>query len=122
MTTQEVANRLCELCAQGNWSQAQDELYAQNVESIEPAGTPWESVKGLDAVKKKGEQWSAMVEEFHGNEMSEPVVSQDFFAVRMKSDTTMKGMGRMQLDELSVYEVKDGKIVKEQFFYTPMQP
>lgn len=122
MTTREVANRLVELCAQGKWGQAQDELYSNDVESIEPAGTPWESVKGMDAVKKKGEQWSAMIEEFHGNEMSEPVVSQDFFAIRMKSDTTMKGMGRMQLDELSVYGVKDGKIVKEQFFYIPMQP
>jgi hypothetical protein len=29
----------------------------------------------------------------------------------------MKGMGRMKMDEIVVYEVKDGKIVQEQFFY-----
>jgi hypothetical protein len=32
-------------------------------------------------------------------------------------DVTMKGQGRMNMDEIAVYEVKDGKIVKEQFFY-----
>ena len=30
---------------------------------------------------------------------------------------TYKGMGRQKMDEIAVYEVKDGKIVKEQFFY-----
>jgi hypothetical protein len=30
---------------------------------------------------------------------------------------TMKGSGRMKMDEIALYEVKDGKIVKEQFFY-----
>ncbi len=122
MTTTEVANRLVELCRKGQWSEAQNELYAQNAVSIEPAGTPWETAEGFDAIKKKGEQWAGMVEEFHGNEVSDPVISQNHFAVRMKSDTTMKGMGRMQLDELAVYEVQNGKITKEQFFYTPMQP
>jgi len=29
----------------------------------------------------------------------------------------MKGMGRQLLDEVCVYEVKDGKIVHEQFLY-----
>lgn len=122
MTTEQVAKRLVELCAKGQWGKAQEELYSEDAVSIEPAGTPWETVKGMDAIRKKGEQWSQMVEEFHGNEISEPVISQNYFAVRMMSDTTMKGMGRMQLDELSVYEVEDGKITKEQFFYTPQQP
>jgi hypothetical protein len=35
----------------------------------------------------------------------------------MSIDATMKGMGRQVLDEVCVYEVKDGKIVQEQFFY-----
>jgi len=33
-------------------------------------------------------------------------------------DVTMKGMGRLNMDELIVYHVKDGKIVSEQYFYT----
>lgn len=122
MTTKEVADKLVNYCKQGKWMEAQAELYSGDAESVEPAGTPWESVKGMDAIQKKAEAWSNMVEEFHGNEIGDPIISGNFFAVRMVSDTTMKGVGRMQLDELALYEVKDGKIVKEQFFYTPMQP
>ncbi|MGI9543100.1 MAG: SnoaL-like domain-containing protein [Cyclobacteriaceae bacterium] len=119
MTTKEIANRLIELCSQGEWQQAHDELYSRDAESIEPEGTPWGNVKGMEAIAKKGEQWSAGIEEFHGVEISEPVVADNFFAVRMVSDTTMKGMGRLQFEELAMYQVQDGKIVKEQFFYTP---
>jgi len=35
----------------------------------------------------------------------------------MGMDITMKGQSRMQMDEVAVYEVKDGKIVTEQFFF-----
>ncbi len=122
MTTNEVAMRLVELCRQGNWAQAQSELYAENAVSIEPEGTPWPTAKGMEEIRKKGEQWSGMVEEFHGNEISEPLISGPYFVVRMKSDTTMKGMGRFQLDELGVYKVNNGKVVSEQFFYEPMAP
>jgi hypothetical protein len=34
----------------------------------------------------------------------------------MVLDATVKGMGRMTLEEICVYEVKDSKIVFEQFF------
>ena len=61
-----------------------------------------------------------MVEEFHGNEISDPLIAENYIAIRMVSDSTMKGMGRVKFEELGVYEVKNGKITKEQFFYTPM--
>jgi limonene-1,2-epoxide hydrolase len=35
----------------------------------------------------------------------------------MGMDVTMKGAGRINMEEIAVYEVKDGKIVKEQFFF-----
>jgi len=119
MTTQEVANRLVELCSQGNWQQAHDELYSQDATSIEPDGTPWGNVKGMEAIAQKGKEWSKSIEEFHGLEISDPLVAENFFTVRMETDSTMKGMGRMKFEELALYEVQDGKIVKEQFFYTP---
>jgi hypothetical protein len=34
----------------------------------------------------------------------------------MRLDMTMKGQGRMDMAELCVYQVKDGKIISEQFF------
>jgi len=53
----------------------------------------------------------------HGGYSNEPIVAGNHFAVLMGMDVTMKGAGRMKMDEIAVYEVKDGKIVKEQFFY-----
>jgi len=35
----------------------------------------------------------------------------------MMMDATFKGIGREKMNELCMYEVEDGKIVKEQFFY-----
>lgn len=53
----------------------------------------------------------------HGGWCSPPVVGGNYFSVAMGMDVTMKGAGRMNMDEICVYEVKNGKIVKEQFFY-----
>jgi ketosteroid isomerase-like protein len=118
MTTQEIANRFNELAQQGNWTKIQEELYADDAESIEPAHAQGlRSAKGREALKQKAEQFGSTVEEMHGGYSSEPLVAGNHFAVAMGMDATMKGMGRVKMDEIAVYEVHDGKIVKEQFFF-----
>ena len=118
MTTQEVANRFNELSQTGQWEQIQTELFADNAVSIEPPASPgMKSAEGLSAIKEKGKRFGEMVEEMHGGYSSAPVVGGRFFSVAMGMDCTMKGMSRQKMDEIAVYEVKDGKIVKEQFFY-----
>jgi SnoaL-like domain len=118
MTTQEVADRFNELSQQGNYKQIQEELYADNAVSIEPATAHGlQSVEGLEAIKQKGEMFNSMIEEMHGGYSKEPVVAGNHFSVAMGMDVTMKGAERSQMDEIAVYEVKDGKIVKEQFFF-----
>jgi ketosteroid isomerase-like protein len=118
MSTTEIANRLVELCSKGDYETAQKELYADDAVSIEPHGTPdfQQETKGLDAIIEKGKKWSEMVQEYHGSKVSQPLVSDNSFAVTMWMDVTMKGKGRMAMNELCVYHVKDGKIVSEQFF------
>ncbi len=117
-TTQEVANRFDELAKTGQWNQIQDELFAENAVSIEPQDSPgMKSAQGLAAIREKGKKFEEMVEEMHGGYSSAPVVGGKFFSVAMGMDCTMKGMGRQKMDEVAVYEVKDGKIVSEQFFY-----
>lgn len=120
MTTQEVANRFNELAQTGQWDKIQQELYADNAVSIEPAHAAamgMGNAEGIEAIRKKGEAFNQMVEEMHGGYCTAPVVGGNFFSVGMGMDCTMKGMGRSQMDEIAVYEVKDGKIVKEQFFF-----
>ena len=118
MTTQEVANRLAELFKENKWPEAQEELFSEDAQSIEPPHAQGlQTVKGLDNIRKKAEQFNAMVEEMHGGYSTDPVVAGNHFSVGMGMDVTMKGQGRMKMDEIALYEVKDGKIVKEQFFY-----
>jgi ketosteroid isomerase-like protein len=118
MTTTDVANRFNELASKGQWEQIQNELFADNAVSIEPENSPgMESVSGLKAIREKGKKFDEMVEQMHGGYSNPPQVAGNHFAVAMGMDVTMKGQGRMQMEEIAVYEVKDGKIVKEQFFY-----
>jgi len=118
MTTTDVANRFNELAQTGQWALIQGELYADNAVSIEPESYPGTKVaNGLEAIGEKGKQFGEMVEEMHGGYSNNPVVAGNHFAVAMGMDVTMKGQGRTKMDEIAVYEVKDGKIVKEQFFY-----
>lgn len=121
MTTQDVANRLIELCRTGKWDEAQNELYADNAVSLEPVGSRMEKTEGMASIKEKGKHWAEMVEAFHGSEISEPIVAGSHFAVTMTMDITYKGAPRKKDGQLAVYEVKEGKIVKEQFFY-PLPP
>ncbi len=118
MTTAEVAARFNELAKAGKWFEIQEELFHADAESIEPEeaqGLP--SVKGKSAIRQKGEEFNQMVEEMHGAYASDPIVAGDHFSVAMGMDLTLKQGGRTKMDEIALYEVKDGKIIKEQFFY-----
>ena len=117
MTTQQVADRLVELCRQGEIFKAQDELYADDIVCIEPAHSPAPRTEGKEAVIAKGKMFASMMEERHGGSFSDPQVGGRYFTMAGVIDATMKGMGRQKLEEVCLYEVKDGKIVYEQFFY-----
>lgn len=118
MTTTEIANRLVELCRKGEFESAIDELFAKDAVSIEPNATPdfQKETKGLNAIKEKGEKWSNMVEKMHRVDISNPVVAPSSFACTMHMHVTMKDHKDMDMTELCVYNVKDGKIVSEEFF------
>jgi hypothetical protein len=120
MNIQEIASRLVELSRKGEWKQAQSELYADDAVSIEPYAMPPVfdiETKGLQALDEKGKRWEKLVEEAHGLEVSDPLVAEKSFAVKMVMDLTLKGQGRVVYNELCVYQVKDGKVVSEQFYY-----
>jgi hypothetical protein len=118
MTTQEVAQRFNDLAQQEKWFEIHDELFADNVRSIEPSGSLYfDNAEGKASVRKKGEEIVTRVTAFHGASTSQPVVARDHFTVRRQFDVTMEGIGRLQMDEIILYEVRDGKIVVEQFFY-----
>jgi len=118
MSTQEIAERLVELCRKGEFETAQTELFASDAVSIEQHATPAfeKETKGKDAIKAKSDKWSSMVEEFKGVTISEPLVAPNSFACTLHLNVVMKGQGPVDMKELCVYEVKDGKITSEAFF------
>lgn len=118
MTTQEIANRLVELCRKGDYATCYQELFSPNAKSIEPTdnfGPP--VTEGMDNILKKGERFQSMVEEMHGGTIGDPIVAGNHFSCVMTMDWTLKGQFRRQEEEICVYKVEDGKIVSEQFFY-----
>ena len=118
MNTQQIAARLTELCRQGHFEAAQKELFAEDAVSIEPRETPDfpKETKGLRAIIEKGHKFGSMVEQVHQVSTSAPLVTGNAIALALTMDVTMKGRGRVKLEELCAYEVKDGKIISEQFF------
>ena|SRR5688572_27302914 len=118
MTTQNVAARFNELAQQEKWFEIQDELFADNVKSIDPLNSPYFGyAEGKSPVRKKGEDFVRRIEAVHKAYTTEPVVSGNHFVVGREIDITVQPHGRVQINEIMLYEVKDGQIVVEQFFY-----
>jgi ketosteroid isomerase-like protein len=118
MNAQEVANRLVQLCREGKDIDAINELYNDNIVSIEPESSPMPGKTiGKEAVLESVNNWYNSVEQLHSAHVSNPIVSGNFFACTMSFDITFKEQGRVTMDELCVYEVKDGRIAISQFFY-----
>lgn len=117
MTIEDIAERLVALCRGGKAEDAQNELYAPHAINIEPYGTPTfpKETKGLQAIIEKGRRFTALIEQVHAMSLSDPLVGGSSFACALHLDVTVRGHGRMSLDELCIYEVEDGKIVSERF-------
>ncbi len=121
MTTQEVANRYYELARQGKWNEIQDGLHDDNVLCQEPEHVASRGLqvvtKGKEAVRAKSVANREMIETIHSQYCSEPTVAGNFFSVALKRDVTFKNRPRMNLEEICLFQVTEGKIVLEQFFY-----
>lgn len=121
ITTQEVANRYCELAKQNKWAEILDELCAPELVNKEPEHVTTRGIQpttiGLEAIKAKGDANRKMIEKIHSQHCSAPLVAGNFFTVILSRDVTFKGMSRTTKEEIAIFELKDGRIISEQFFY-----
>lgn len=120
-TTQEIANRYYELAQQGKWMDIQNELYAADIINREPEhavsmGIPT-FTQGLEAIRAKAKARMEQIEAVHRQYCGKPVIGGNCFSLMMGRDLTLKGKALMNVEEIGVFQVKDGKIVLEQFFY-----
>jgi ketosteroid isomerase-like protein len=121
MTTREVGEKLVALCRQNKPYEAMETLYDPKIVSVEavPMESGQREVRGLEGCIAKGKDFDSRFE-VHSAVAEGPYPHDDRFAVFFKYETTHKPSGqRMTLDEIALYTVKDGKIVREEFFYAP---
>jgi ketosteroid isomerase-like protein len=117
MTTRETAEAFTALLKEGKHQEAGDRFWADDVVSREAMEGPMAELRGRDAVQGKSAWWYAN-HEVHGGSVEGPFVHGDQFAVRFSMDITPKETGqRMQMTEIGLYTVADGKVVEERFFY-----
>ena len=118
-STAGVAEELVQLCRAGRNLDALAKLYSHRIVSVEPVGSeamPAE-MSGIDAIRQKNEWWYDNYE-VNSADVQGPFVGGDRFAVRYEFETTTKATGqRTRMTEMALYTVKDGKIVREEFYY-----
>ena len=121
MNTLEIADKLVELCKQGRNHEAKA-FYADDAVSVEafaPPGMQRESV-GLAAIEAKGKWWRDN-HEIHSFVVAGPWPHDPCFIVGFQYDVTHKPSGkRMKMEEMGLYTIANGKIVREEFFYSGM--
>ena len=118
-TTAAVADELVSHCRAGKNLDAINSLYSPDIVSIESMGneTMPREMRGIDAIRGKNQWWNEN-NEVHSASVDGPFVGDDKFAVYYNYDTTFKPTGKRQsMEEMALYTVKDGKVVREQFFY-----
>jgi ketosteroid isomerase-like protein len=119
MTTLEVGQRLVSLCREGQDEQAMNTLYHPDIVTVEAAAMPNmpQEQRGLAACHAKAKWWKEN-NTVHSGKIDGPFPNGDRFAVRFTYDLTPKADNkRTTMDEVALYTVKDGKIVREEFFY-----
>jgi hypothetical protein len=117
MSTEEVAKKVVELTRKQAWREALDTLYDKDIVSVEARGMEGGSpeMRGIDAVRKKTDWWEQNMQ-VHSFKANGPFVAHDRFVVQYDADVTDKNSKqRIQLSEVGVYTVKNGKIVREEF-------
>ncbi len=117
--TTEVANKYVSLCRAGRNAEALKTLFADDAVSVEAMAMPEmpQEARGIAAIKAKGEWWSNN-HEIHSASVWGPWPHGDRFIVGFRFDVTNKPSGkRMQMEEAALFTLRDGKIIREEFFY-----
>lgn len=118
MSIEKIAARLHELVTQGDSETAYRELFAENTVAIEQKFPGFERVEGLDNIRKKGQTMVGAIASINSRSVSESKVMGDHhIALGISLDATLKDGSRMAFSEVALYEVQNGKIISEQFFY-----
>jgi hypothetical protein len=99
-----------------------EELYSADVVSIEAMGSPEApaEVSGIEAIRGKNKWWLEN-HNVHSVEAKGPFPHGDrvavFYRMEMTPMTGARKDERTTFEEVAIYTIEDGKVVREEFFY-----
>jgi hypothetical protein len=112
----EVATRVTELLRAGKTAEVEQDWLAPSIESVEGHGASM-AWSGKPAVLAKYRAWEAD-HDILSMSVEGPWVGATGFSLRYKVDATQKSTGQnMKMEEIAVYTVRNGKIVREEFHF-----
>ena len=120
MTVAEIANTYVKLCKEGKFGDCLTELFSKDAVSVEAWTPPGVDrvASGIEAIRAKGKAWGDD-HEVHKMEINGPYPNDQRFAVRFSFDVTNKpSKKRITMDEIGLFTIENGKIVREEFFYS----
>ena len=113
-TLLEKISDLNDLVLQGKALEAFDKYYHDEVIMQENENAP---TVGKSANRKREEEFFSSITEFRGAKPLKVTIGEGTTMVQWHYDYTHKDWGVRNYTQVSVQEWKDGRIVKEQFFY-----
>jgi ketosteroid isomerase-like protein len=116
MSVRDTAEAFTAMLKAGDHEGAAKTYNAADIVSREAMDGPMARLEGAAAVQKKSEWWYAN-HTVHSVTTEGPYINGDQFAVRFDMDVTAKDTGkRMQMQEIALYTVRNGKIAEERFY------
>ena len=104
---------LNDMILSGKALEAFETYYADDVVMEEPTGRR----EGKDANRAYEEQFFASIQELHGANLVSAAVTGDTSFSEWVWDVTFKDGNRVQMEQVARRQWKDGKIVRERFYY-----
>ncbi|MEM6382756.1 MAG: SnoaL-like domain-containing protein [Pseudomonadota bacterium] len=122
MTVMEIANALAAHCRAGTESEGLKTLFADNAVSVEAMpmpGTDSQVTEGLEGIRGKHAWWDNAMEMIESEVLGPYPHQPNKFALVFKGMAKVKETGEdFPMDEIAIYTVDGGKIVREEFFYS----
>lgn len=110
----ELDKRLNDMILGGKMMEAFEEFYADDVTMQENHDAP---CVGKAANREREKQFMASVEAVHGGQVVATGHGGEHTFNEWDFEMTMKGMGRIKMQQVSVRTWKNGKVVYERFYH-----
>lgn len=113
----EIGADLVAMFNRGQSREIEDKYWDSDIESIEGVGVS-KAWRGRAAVEAKNAAWMSD-HVIHGASAEGPYVGATGFAVKFRIDVETRSTGQRQtMEEIGVYTVRKGRIVREEFMYS----